>query len=453
MRLKNTIFVKLLLSFWGVSSLIVLTLIAVITATQADFLEDADKDLNKRLNTQAKKIIGAADASPSELDSVLIDLARAENFRYFLIDSEGHLFSKNIVRVPKNILRFQNYYYLEQLNGVKRYLANKDIIFGPLPITIDSQTYEVWGSFKNPDGQQSLPQWHQNEEVILVSAIIFSGLIYAFMSWHIGSGLRQLRISSMALAKGDMSARPEAKLLKRSDEIGQLASSFNTMADSITRMITNQKRLIGDVSHELRTPLTRLQLAIAIANKKGQNSSELNRIQKEAEALEDMIQELLQLSKAELFSEQAKQNFTIADVLEPLIDDAIFEAEQLGKHIEYDYLPFELMGYPGLLSHSIENIIRNALKYANSCIKITTEIESDFYQIRISDDGPGVDANQLHMIFKPFYRPEEDRDRNTGGIGLGLAISKSAIDAHKGLITALNNYPSGLCIIIRLPVN
>jgi two-component system sensor histidine kinase CpxA len=224
-------------------------------------------------------------------------------------------------------------------------------------------------------------------------------------------------------------------------------------------MINNQQRLMGDISHELRTPLTRLQLALALGRKKGQQSEELDRISYEALQLEALISELLTLSRVSLVSHENRLVLELAESLSQVLDDAEFEAEQQGKHLQIDIPEALLLPlHPKALSRAIENILRNAIRYANANISIDAVQVVNEIIIIIQDDGPGIATQELEAIFKPFYRPDTARDRQSGGWGLGLAITQAAIQLHQGSIVAKNligptGQRQGLKFTIKLPVS
>jgi two-component system sensor histidine kinase CpxA len=209
---------------------------------------------------------------------------------------------------------------------------------------------------------------------------------------------------------------------------------------------------MGDISHELRTPLTRLQLSLALARKKGQQTTETDRIAYEAEQLEKLIAELLELSRVKLSTNETKVKLGLAESLSQVLDDAEFEAEQQGKKITIEIdEDIELAQFPKSLSRAIENLLRNAIRYAQSDIHIHAAQSENQVHITIEDDGPGIDPAELDAIFKPFYRPDSARQRESGGWGLGLAITEAAISAHKGKIKAENRVPHGLRVYMSLP--
>ena len=144
----------------------------------------------------------------------------------------------------------------------------------------------------------------------------------------------------------------------------------------------------------------------------------------------------------------------LSETLSQVLDDAEFEAEQQHKQLHIaidDHLAFE--HYPKPLCRAIENVLRNAIRYANKHVSITAALQGTQVIIEIQDDGKGIDEKELNAIFRPFYRPDDARDRDSGGWGLGLAITQAAIHIHKGSIKAVNTSPHGLLIKIVLPLN
>jgi two-component system sensor histidine kinase CpxA len=270
--------------------------------------------------------------------------------------------------------------------------------------------------------------------------------------------ISQLREASKQMATGEMGSRV-GSASRRLDEIGQLGRDFNYMSEQVERAINNQKRLLADISHELRSPLTRLQLSIGIALQ--QNESEvsvnmlaaLERIEKEALQIEKMIAQVLLLSR--LDNQQPIQNLqtvSLEQLMTPIIADAKFEAEHKNKELSYqadDNINLHID--PQLLGSAIENVLRNAIHYSNRLIQVSVSVQDKHIVWVIEDDGSGIDESQLSRIFEAFYRESTARDRNSGGVGLGLAIAHHAVSKHQGLIQANNKPDGGLRVKISLP--
>ncbi|CVH43545.1 Sensor protein CpxA [Serratia marcescens] len=234
-----------------------------------------------------------------------------------------------------------------------------------------------------------------------------------------------------------------------------LVTSEGRVIGALERMMNAQQRLISDISHELRTPLTRLQLATALMRRRHGEGHELARIETEAQRLDSMINDLLALSrgqqKSELAREQLKANELWADVL----DNARFEAEQMGKQLEITAPPgpWTLFGNASALDSALENIVRNALRYSHTRIAVAFSADNQGVTIQVDDDGPGVSAEDREQIFRPFYRTDEARDRESGGTGLGLAIVEAAINQHRGWVKAEDSPLGGLRLVLWLPLH
>ncbi|MEF1210910.1 ATP-binding protein [Vibrio alginolyticus] len=229
---------------------------------------------------------------------------------------------------------------------------------------------------------------------------------------------------------------------------------FDQMVEAVNQMISGQQRLLSDISHELRSPLTRLRMASALATRKQGESPELTRIDTEAQRLEQMISELLELSRMQANSHMTRETQPLESLWEEIIKDAQFEAEQMGKQLHYSELPKRnISGNPKLLMSAVENIVRNAIYYGKDEVQIDIKADDDTLRITVDDNGEGVPEEELAAIFRPFYRVSTARDRHSGGTGLGLTITESAIRQHSGTIAASRSPLGGLRMSITLPIN
>jgi len=450
-KIPNRIFIKLLIGFWLCSSLII-AIVGLLPLLQ----QNHDRaPLPPRLETILASAADYIIDNPRILRShslrkVSDQLNVSKPVRLYLVNSQGAVL--NTHKVSRGMRRFM--LMAEEENRAISHQFKNQLLFGPYHFKLGGQQYSLYGRFADHHPRPWFFFFIENKVLTMSLAILLSGLLCGLLAWHIGKPLRNLRLSADALAKGDLSSRVDSETTRRKDEIGQLALAFNSMADSVENMVNSQQRLISDISHELRTPLTRLQLALALARKKGQDTAETQRIGYEAEQLEKMIAELLELSKVKLNACENKHYLGLAETLDQILDDAEFEAEQEQKSLsividEGISLPL----YPRPLARAVENLLRNAIYYADSAIKIRAQVLPDGVMIEISDDGPGIENElDLHAIFKPFYRPQSARERESGGWGLGLAIAEAAITAHQGKISAHNISPHGLKVIIILPI-
>ncbi|MCL1147493.1 ATP-binding protein [Shewanella marinintestina] len=448
----NNIFVKLLLGFWLCSSLII-ALIGLLPLMQQNHDQSAiPYPLERLLEKSAKRI----SQNPQILESdKLKHWSRFKEFkgrpaRIYLVDEYGKVLNSH--KSSRSLRRFM--LLADEAGEPIKHQFRDELIFGPYNFEISGKPYSLFGRLPEHHPRPWFFFFIDNKILTLSIAILLSGLLCGLFAWHLGKPLRSLKRSADALADGDLSSRVDMATVKRNDEIGQLAQAFNSMADSVEDMVKSQQRLISDISHELRTPLTRLKLSLALSRKKGQETAETERIEYEADQLEQMIAELLELSRVKLNANDNKPKLELAEILSQILDDADFEAQQQQKqlHIDIDesiVLPL----YPRPLCRAVENLLRNAIRYANTQVSIQAMMDTTAVQIEIIDDGPGISNEaDLEAIFKPFYRPQSARERESGGWGLGLAIAKAAVQAHQGKISAENNQQAGLKITISLPL-
>ncbi|MBY5981939.1 ATP-binding protein [Ferrimonas balearica] len=455
MKLPNHLLFKLLLAFWITSSL-VLGLVIGLPHLQKSFdREPLDPRLAMVLNRTAERLVETPPQHWKQLSHNLRHYQdeRGREFRmsFYLIDKDGRPVFRGDRRLPREVRHFL--LELDSYQQPMRYRFPNEVVFGPKEVQLNGETHYLIGKIRAPHQRPWLFFLMAHPGAFLLVAIAFSGLVFGLLAWHLGKPLRHLKDTAGALARGDLEARVDGDTLSRRDELGQLATSFNQMADSVTTMVKGQQRLLSGISHELRTPLTRLQLALALARKKGEDSAELQRIGREAEQLDAMIRELLALSRLNMQITDSKHPLDLIDVLTDVIDDAGFEAEQMNKQLSVtmpEHLPFK--GIENLLRRAVENLLRNALRYAENQVSLEIVRQPNEVLIRISDDGPGVPETELETIFKPFYRVAEARDRDSGGWGLGLAITQGAVEAHQGRVRANNRTPHGLTMTVTLPL-
>jgi two-component system sensor histidine kinase CpxA len=235
--------------------------------------------------------------------------------------------------------------------------------------------------------------------------------------------------------------------------MGQLARSFDQMAERIQTLLAAERRLLLDISHELRSPLARLAVAVELARSGEDAEAALNRIQKEADRLNSLVGELLEVTRAEGDPASLRDEpVRLDEVLRDLVEDCSLEAKAQGCRIELTANPpAEVRGDAELLRRAIENVVRNAIRHAppNTAVEVGLTKNAGV-TVRVRDHGPGIPEEHLPRIFDPFYRVDTDRSRSSGGVGLGLAIARRAVELHRGHIAARNSNP-GLLVEIEIP--
>lgn len=288
-------------------------------------------------------------------------------------------------------------------------------------------------------------------------ALLVTGIISYLLARHLTSPVRQLQLAAQSMASGDLTARVTGKVGKRRDELGELARDFNAMGDEIERLISTQKRMLRDVSHELRSPLARLQVALGLARKAAGEGCEKDhdRIEKEIERLDELIGQVISLVRLETAGQELSMTpVALDDLLNGVVDDALFEAGSQNKHVQLETQKTkDVQGDLELLRSALENVVRNAVAYTaeSSTVEVRLSEEAGKKIITVRDQGPGVAESALSSLFDPFYREADARDRASGGYGLGLAIAQRAIHLHGGEICARNHPDGGLEIEISLP--
>lgn len=289
----------------------------------------------------------------------------------------------------------------------------------------------------------------QPQHLWIVGLVVL--LCYAF-AFHLTSPVRTLQRAVDRFGRGDLAIRAETG---RRDELGQLARTFNKMADRIQLLLAAERRLLQDVSHELRSPLARLGVAIELARSGEDRDQTLDRIQKEAERLNALVGELLQVTRAEGDpTQQRMEPVRLDELLADLVYDTSIEADAKQSELKLQArVPVTIVGDEELLRRAIENVVRNAIRHAppGTTVEITLAVSGPAAKIQIRDWGAGVPEESLERIFDPFYRVDSDRNRASGGVGLGLAIARRSIELHKGKLQASNAHP-GLLVTIELPV-
>jgi two-component system sensor histidine kinase CpxA len=294
--------------------------------------------------------------------------------------------------------------------------------------------------------------------------VLLVGLIFCYwLAKYLSTPMEELRGVAQELSAGNLSVRVKDRLLRRPDEIGHLGRDFNLMAGRIESLVEAQRRLLGDISHELRSPLARQGVALGLARRRAgvEARSALDRIEREGERLNEMIAQLLTLTRLESGTDGVEQvKIDLSALVRDIADDADFEAHDRDRSVRVvEDETASITGAPEMIRSAIENVVRNAVRHTaeGSAVEVSLSSESVNHDrlalIRVRDHGGGVPENVIKDIFRPFYRVEDDRDRKTGGSGLGLSIAARAVRLHHGTINAANAKEGGLVVEIRLPLN
>jgi len=292
-------------------------------------------------------------------------------------------------------------------------------------------------------------------------AILSSGLVCFLLARYLTAPVVRLREATQRLAAGDLTARAGTVGSRRRDEIAELVRDFDGMAERLENLVKAQSRLLNDISHELRSPLARLNVALGLARQRTgpEAAATLDRMELEANRLNQLIGRLLVLARME-GGEQAveKSEIQLEDLVREIAQDAMFEAQGRNCRIKCEVVDdVVVLGNVELLHSAIENVVRNAMRYTQEGTEVEVRLEQmdeangPQALIRVSDQGPGVPEAALDKLFQPFYRLDDARERQTGRVGLGLAIAERAVRLHGGSVRAANRPGGGLVVELRLP--
>ncbi len=285
-------------------------------------------------------------------------------------------------------------------------------------------------------------------------------VVSAFASWwlaqHLSAPIRRMLEGARALAGERLDVRVSAGLGGRKDEVAVLAREFDAMADRLRANRSALTRLLGDISHELRSPLARMRLALGLARQPSADTArQLDRMEHEIERLDVLISQVLKLARlngTDIPFE--REPFDVDEMIDEVVRDAAFEGTAKGCKVETVGAAHSVVsGNRDLLRSAIENVLRNAVRYSpqGAPVEVAVERNAAGLTISVRDRGPGVPAGELERIFEPFYRVAESRDRDSGGEGIGLAITSQVMKAHGGTARADNRAGGGFEVLLNLP--
>ncbi len=449
----HRLFWKIFLSFWA--ALILFAGTAMLTASH--YLEQARLE-SATISPRARLLSHVSDAQRiAERDGVdglkawLREIDRREPVPLFLLDRNG----ADLLGRPLPV-------------GIAERLAHDAIRLGhgrtgtrsQFAIRLPDDTeYRLIANYQGVTLSRVLDRPHVIALPLILAALV-SGLVCFLLARYLTAPLGRLRRATEAYAAGDLGERVAPTLGTRKDEVADLAHAFDRMAQRLQELMASQHQLLSDVSHELRSPLARLQVALGLARQRvaGQADTEFDRIELEAERLNELIGQLLSLARLESsVAPSAREPVDLTELLAGIASDANYEARASRRQVAIIRSePAEIQGEARLLHSALENIVRNAVRYTPQDSSVDLSLERDRekpdnWRIVIHDQGPGVPAAMLPRLFEPFVRVGDARDRASGGYGLGLAIAQKAVRLHGGEVSARNELSGGFSVVVTLP--
>jgi two-component system, OmpR family, sensor kinase len=432
----RSLFAKILLWFWFTVAVTVVGS-AFISAININKDSDENAPVARLVTFQLEEARTAYETGGRPGLQLFLDtLHRVYNAQAVLTDQSGHDLLTNEDRS-------------DLIRHARRHLLYEIFRGGDSAVARTSEDGRYWFFFIVP--RMPVGLWFLQPEHLFV--LLMGVGLCLVLARHLTRPVRRLQRAVERFGHGDLSARSGSV---RRDELGELARTFDRMADRIETLLAAERRLLADISHELRSPLARLGVAIELARSSDNLEAPLNRIQKESDRLNALVGQLLQVTRAEGDPASLRRDpVRLDDLVEQLVDDSAIEAASHGCSVKYAQRePVTVAGDAELLRRAVENVIRNAIRYSprDTDVEVKLARSNGHVVVDVRDHGPGVPEESLNRLFDAFYRVETDRNRNTGGIGLGLSIARRAIELHKGKIRARNAQP-GLEVELELPAS
>ena len=285
--------------------------------------------------------------------------------------------------------------------------------------------------------------------IVAAAIILISALLWIPMVRYITRPLVRMTLATEEVANGSFDVSIHES---RADEIGRLARAINHMTSRLSAFVKGQKRFLGDVAHELGSPIARIQFGLGALEQRveGKNRKRVIEVMADVDHLSKLVNELLAFSRADMKSNTVKlERIDLLPVVQTAVKREITPAVEIITEIDSG---IRVVASSELLTRALANLVRNAVKYAGDVgpIHVSAERRRDEVAIEVRDTGPGVPEDFLDRLFEPFFRPEASRDRDSGGVGLGMAIVKTCVETCKGTVSAANLQPNGFVVTITL---
>ena len=371
---------------------------------------------------------------------------------------------RQLITIPNNVegrysaihsLRNDGFtnFIINTINGKRasQQSVGKELIVGPFHVSA-TPDYHYYIVSHAPPQAYYLSRLFDAPLLLIMLMTIISVPFVIMLTWSLSKPMEYFKKAAERVAEGDWSV--DKRLEQGPIEYRTVGRSFNRMVEALTSAENEKNRLFANLSHELRTPLTRIRLTNSLIRRKASDDilPEVKRIEDNLILIEDRIQSMLSLSRELIINRERFDDVSLVELLTPLLEDAKFEAKENHIKLGYNRIPnLKLALNSELFTSGLENILRNAVYYASSEIKVNIYERGKKLILNIHDDGPGVKAADLDHLFEAFYRGERpDGMKDYGGSGLGLSIAKQMALSHKGEISAEND--NGLSITLTFPL-
>ncbi|WP_338657067.1 ATP-binding protein (plasmid) [Sporosarcina psychrophila] len=285
--------------------------------------------------------------------------------------------------------------------------------------------------------------------------IVVLFVIYTILSKFLTRPLIRMKEATEKLSEGKFNVSLPAG---GNDELGELAVAIRKLASDLERMKKERNEFLASISHELGTPLTYLIGYLKVAMRPELTDEEKNRylliIAEESNRMKDLVKNLMDLAKMdEMTFTVSTINFSAQQFIEDIYRLVIPSFDL--KNIKLNLIckeDFQIVADPLRLEQIVLNLLDNALKYSNENTTVRLEISKEKHRtvISVKDEGIGIPAEQIDMIYEKLFRVEKSRSRTFGGSGLGLAIVKELVEAHGGTIEVKSESGKGSLFTLRI---
>ena len=239
------------------------------------------------------------------------------------------------------------------------------------------------------------------------------------------------------------SGRTEVLQETGASEVRRAARAFNEMQGRIQRLLEDRMQMVAAISHDLRTPITRLKLRAEFV----EDTEQREKMLRDLDEMETMIKETLALAREDA-NPEPRAKLDLAQLLADSVEHMENVTLEIDPALAHGAATTEAQ--PIALKRAVSNLVENAVVYGKSARVRLSRMAKEF-EIRIEDEGPGIPEAELERVFRPFYRLEASRNRESGGAGLGLAIARSVVRSNGGDIVLMNRPEGGLRATIALP--
>lgn len=446
--IKNTLSRRLII----LSILIILFGIAIAALVKDDYFKDITNSCRVLVSDQLNDI---------SMDYENVD----ETYKYTIISLDGNVIKSTEEEVPQKIslnnISFDNWYKVDN-DGIVRYSTSL-IQNGKIEnIVIFTIPKEDIIKFRNDIDSNTV--YKISIVLILLGIVFIICRIYKLVNKDILEPINKMHKSASEILKGNYLEKVNYDYF---GEIGEFSHDFENMRDNLVfsserekKLKIAEKELLACISHDLKTPIANISgycegIIDGVVKEERDVKRYAGIILKKARVLSKLLDDILELSKAEINQMTInKKEIYSKEFFEELLEEVSMDVISSGREFIVENEAYNLLINldEDKITQVINNIISNAIKYTNSdgVIRVRFEKITEGLEIRIKDNGIGIAADEVDLVFNKFYRSEKHRNQNIPGSGLGLSIAKYITQMHNGSIEMISGKGSGTTVIVKI---